>query len=104
MILVIHANMISLPKPTHVELIDNPLPTGTRYLIESFGIVGVDVFVMLSGWFLINTRIKSFLSLAFQVISLWGGVFFGILPFGQNEPFSEKSAGNYCIYQVGLVY
>ena len=73
MILVIHANMISLPKPTHVELIANPLPTGTRYLIESFGIVGVDVFVMLSGWFLINTRIKSFLSLAFQVISLCGG-------------------------------
>ena len=59
MILIIHANMISLPKPTHAELVVSPLSTATRYLIESFGIVGVDIFVMLSGWFLINSRLKA---------------------------------------------
>lgn len=85
MILIIHANMISLPKPTHAELVNSPLPTGTRYLIESFGIVGVDIFVMLSGWFLINSRLKSFLSLSFQVITLWGGCFFVFYLLGETQ-------------------
>ena len=76
MILVIHANMISLSRPTSAELIANPLATTTRYFIESLGIVGVDIFVLISGWFLINTRAKSFLSLFFQIMTLWGGYVF----------------------------
>lgn len=73
MILVIHANMISLSRPTSAELIANPLATTTRYFIESLGIVGVNIFVLISGWFLINTRSKSFLSLSFQILTLGGG-------------------------------
>ena len=85
MILIIHANMISLPKPTHAELVASPLSTATRYLIESFGIVGVDIFVMLSGWFLINSRLKSFLSLYFQIITLWGGAFLVFFLLGKTQ-------------------
>lgn len=75
MILVIHANMISLPRPTHLDSITSPSPVITRYFIESLGIVGVNVFVMISGWFLIHTRAKSFLSFLFQVMVFWGGIF-----------------------------
>jgi hypothetical protein len=32
--------------------------------------------VLISGWFLINTRAKSFLSLFFQILALWGGGIF----------------------------
>lgn len=75
MILVIHANMVSLTRPTLVDYESNPFAVVIRYFIESFGIVGVDIFVMISGWFLINTRAKSFLSLSFQILTLWGGHF-----------------------------
>lgn len=92
MILVIHANMIALQRPTTSELMSNPIATIVRYFIESFGIVGVDIFVMLSGWFLINTRRKSFLSFGFQIITLWGGAFLLYL-FGGREVISPKNLG-----------
>ena len=93
MILVILANMISLSRPTSAELIANPLATTTRYFIESLGIVGVDIFVMLSGWFLIiKTRRKSFLSFGFQIITLWGGAFLLFLILGR-EVISPKNLG-----------
>lgn len=90
MILVIHANMISLSRPTSAELIANPLATTTRYFIESFGIVGVDIFVLISGWFLINTRAKSFLSLFFQLLTLWGGAFLLMLFAGKTKMSLEN--------------
>ena len=90
MILVIHANMIAIPRPTSTEIISNPMAMTTRFFIESFGIVGVDIFILISGWFLINTRAKSFLSLGFQVLSLWGGTFL-LFFFAGKTDFSIKN-------------
>lgn len=90
MILVIHANMISLLRPTTDELLLNAIPTITRYFFESFGIVGVDIFVLISGWFLINTRAKSFFSFFFQILTLWGGIFLLML-FTGNTQLSVKN-------------
>ena len=83
MILVIHANMISLTRPVSMDFYNSPIPTITRYFIESLGIVGVDIFVMISGWFLVNTRIKSFLSIGFQIIMLWGGLIWSFYLWGR---------------------
>jgi len=85
MILVIHANMISLPKPTSIDLSTFPKATITRYLIESWGIVSVDCFVLISGWFLIKTRVKSILSFCFQIVFLWGGIFLFFLLEGKAD-------------------
>ena len=85
MILVIHANMISLSKPTSIDLLTYPEATITRYLIESWGIVSVDCFVLISGWFLIKTRVKSILSFCFQVVFLWGGGFLFFLLEGKAD-------------------
>lgn len=90
MILVIHANMIALQRPTSAELFSNSLATVTRYFIESFGIVGVNIFVMLSGWFLIKSRPKSFLSLFFQVLYFWGGGFLLFFLIGMSDFTSEN--------------
>lgn len=104
MILVIHANMVSLPHPTTDDLLSNTIPTITRYFIESFGIVGVDIFVLISGWFLINTRAKSFYSFFFQILMLWGGVFFTYALHGECATFSKECFRSPCIHEVGLVY
>lgn len=76
MIIIIHANMLSISRPTTIDLVNSPIQVITRYLIESFGIVGVDIFILISGWFLIRTRAKSFISFVFQIILLTGGVIF----------------------------
>ena len=103
MILVIHANMISLLRPTTDELLLNAIPTITRYFFESFGIVGVDIFVLISGWFLINTRAKSFFSFFFQILTLWGGDFFTYALHRKYATFCKECFRSICIHKVGLV-
>lgn len=68
MILVIHANFVALSKVDYCELVSNTLPALTRFFIESLGIVAVNVFVFISGWFGIRTRTKSVLSFAYQIL------------------------------------
>lgn len=85
MICVIHANMVSLPHPNTNDLLSSPIPTITRYFIESLGIVGVNIFVFISGWFTINTRKKSFYAFFFQILFLWGGSFLLFWIIGLTE-------------------
>ena len=81
MILVIHANFVSLPKIEYSELMTNTIPSVSRFFIESLGIVAVNVFVFISGWFGIKTRAKSVLSFIYLILwyLLGGGMLFIIL-------------------------
>ena len=89
MILIIHANMLSLTRPTTIDLANSPIQVITRYVIESFGIVGVDIFVLISGWFLIRTRAKSFIAFIFQIIFIMGGVIYLFVITGKITPKFE---------------
>ena len=82
MILVIHANFVALPKIGYEELTNNTAPSVTRYFIESLGIVAVNVFVFISGWFGINTRTMSVLSFIYQILFFLGGVGVLLILFG----------------------
>ena len=73
MILIIHANFVSLPRFEYDELISNTSSSLIRFLIESFGIVAVNIFVFISGWFGINTRKKSVLSFIYLILFYLGG-------------------------------
>lgn len=81
LILVIHANFVSLPKIEYVELMSNTLPSLTRFFIESLGIVAVNVFVFISGWFGVKTRKKSVFSFIYLILwyLLGGGIVFLLL-------------------------
>ena len=68
MILVIHANFVALPKIGYEELMSNTTPSVVRYFIESIGIVAVNVFVLISGWFGVRPRTKSVLSFIYQIL------------------------------------
>lgn len=87
MILVIHANFVSLPKIEYSELMSNTIPSVSRFFIESLGIVAVNVFVFISGWFGIKTRTKSVLSFIYLILwyLLGGGVLFILIG---NQTFS----------------
>ena len=81
MILVIHANFVSLPMIGYEELMLNTVPSVTRFFIESLGIVAVNVFVFISGWFGIRTRVRSVFSFIYLVLFylLGGGLLFILL-------------------------
>ena len=85
MILVIHANMVSIPQPTSSDLQIHFIPTTVRCFWECMGISFVNVFVLISGWFTINTRTKSVLSFIFQILFFWGGGFLLMLALGYSD-------------------
>ena len=85
MILVIHANFVALPRIDNNELVSNTIPSITRFFIESLGIVAVNVFVFISGWFGINASRKRIFSFIYMVLFflLGGGILFILL--GKNS-------------------
>lgn len=85
MVLVIHANFVSLPRPLTEALAIAPASTAFRYFVESLGIVCVDVFVLISGWFRVNTSLKSVLNFIFQVLFFWIGGYVVCLLLGKAE-------------------
>lgn len=85
LILVIHANMVSLPRPTSVDLSNDSLEVVFRYFMESIGIVSVNLFILISGWFTIKPNTKRMLSFIYQVVFLWGGMLLILAILGLNS-------------------
>ena len=76
LIMVVHANFRALPKPDAAAIAACPSSAFLQFLAEGFSIVGVNVFVMLSGWYGIKPRLLRFSELIFQIL------FFGLLCLG----------------------
>lgn len=73
MILIIHADFGILSVPSSEEMATDPFSTISRVFFEAFGIFGVNIFVAISGWFLINPNLERWLKFLFQCL------FFSIL-------------------------
>lgn len=63
-ILIVHSNYMGI-----TALYNRPydIESFTRFLIEAIGIVGVNCFILISGYFGIQLRVKKFISLIFQI-------------------------------------
>lgn len=70
LVLVVHADFLSLGAPNMDDLISSPCDTCLRVLIESLSIVCVNVFVLISGWFGIKSSLSRFLCFLFQIYFL----------------------------------
>lgn len=75
MILGLHANMFALGLPNKCDIIHNPTTSITRFFFEHICIMGVNIFVLISGWFGIRYRTKGLCSFLFQ------SLFFSIVIF-----------------------
>lgn len=73
MIVVFHCNYYSLGVPGKEEIISSPLLSFWRVFAEQICVVGVNVFVLISGWFGIKPSLKGLCSLLFQVF-FWGAI------------------------------
>lgn len=86
MILALHANQQSIGEPTVAAAIANPLQMFTRQFFQQLCEVGVNVFVLISGWFGIHPKKKSLCNLLFQVLFYSVGLFIVTYTFGQRLP------------------
>lgn len=85
MILLLHANFVALSYPTVEELEISPISQFLRLILESLCIVSVSIFVYISGWFKIRTKVKSVLYFLFQVVFFWGLVYFLLVLLGYAD-------------------
>ena len=67
-IMLVHANFRALHYPTADEMAVSPTGVFVRYLWESLFVLGVNAFVMLSGWYGIRFRLSRLWELLFQVL------------------------------------
>ena len=75
LVLVVHSCFKSVGYPNTADAIAKPLSIFSRYVLQSASIICVNVFVLLSGWYGIKTRIKSFCKFIFQVLFFSIGFF-----------------------------
>jgi hypothetical protein len=76
LVMIVHASYRALGLPTLEMLVEDPQSGFLRLLTESFSIMAVNVFVMLSGWYGIRLRWSRLAELLFQVL------FFGLVCVG----------------------
>ncbi|MDE7389273.1 MAG: acyltransferase [Muribaculaceae bacterium] len=66
MVLIVHADFLSLGRPTYDEYINTPMSSICRVFFETFAIICVNVFVLISGWFTIKSTLKGACNFLFQ--------------------------------------
>lgn len=68
MVLIVHADYAALGVPSANLLRDAPTAALCRVGFEQLAIVGVNTFVLISGWFGIRTTLRGVCNLLFQVV------------------------------------
>lgn len=76
LIMMVHASYRALPAPTPEAIAADSVSMFLQIMVESFTVVGVNVFVMLSGWYGIRLRWSRLAELLFQI------AFFTVLCLG----------------------
>lgn len=89
LVVLVHANYFSLGGIDRSDIIASPSSSFMRMFFEHLCIVGVNLFVLISGWFGIRPTVKGAISLLYQVLFysiliLAAGIIIGI-PIPKNE-------------------
>lgn len=97
MVLVLHADFLSIGDPDKNAFLTNPLDAWTRTVIESMTIVCVNVFVLISGWFGIKPTFKGLGNFVFQCAYFLFGTY-AFLVLTRQDPFTFKGlAACFCL-------
>ncbi|MDE6300847.1 MAG: hypothetical protein K2M19_03945 [Muribaculaceae bacterium] len=75
MIISVHADYWLLGMPTANDAITRPGSTFVRILIEQLTVVGPNIFILISGYFGIRPKFKSFSNLIFQILFFFAGTY-----------------------------
>lgn len=89
-VLIVHFDFGTFGVPVHADLLNSKSTAIVKCLIECFAIIGVNAFVLISGYFGVKIKINSVMNLLFQCffysvilyIVLW---ILALLTLMQNE-------------------
>lgn len=101
MVLIIHANYMGLGFPSQLNAINDSLTVLGRIYIEHLCIICVNVFILISGWFGITPKTKSFISFVVQIFT-YSLIIYLIAIFRNETTFSREGLENVLI--VGSQY
>ncbi len=90
LVLILHANYLTFRFPSSELLNSQPIGALGQIWSESLAIVGVNVFVLISGYFGIRLRIKGIVSLLFQAAFYTIGIYLTLIAL-DLEPFQTKA-------------
>lgn len=97
LVLVVHADFFSLQAPTPNEFHASRLPTIGRLFFESLSIGCVNMFVLISGWFGIRPKVRSFSNFLFQCLFFLIGIYAVCLAFGLADFSLRGVAGCFAL-------
>ena len=75
LVLVVHADYLSLGRPTQIEIMQEPISSIGRIFFQAMSIACVNIFILISGWFGIKPSIKSFSNFIFQCLFFYIGIY-----------------------------
>lgn len=82
LVMFFHSDFLSLGRPLRSDLINNTIGTSFKIMVESACSVCVNVFVLISGWFLINPSRKGLCKYLFQCFFFLIGIYLFFLLCG----------------------
>lgn len=85
LVLVLHANFMSIGIPSSEEISVSPLFSFFRFFCESLSIICVNVFILISGWFGIQPRLLRLSELGFQTLFLGSFIYIILKLFGHVD-------------------
>ncbi len=85
LVLTVHAGFYSLGMPTLAETIMAPVPSFTRIFFQAVSVIAVLVFVLISGWFGIRTKMKSIVNFLLQCLFYSVAIFVVMLALGRAQ-------------------
>lgn len=91
LVLIVHADFLALGAPDVVAVKTHPYSSLARDLVQSFALVCVNVYIMISGYFGIRTRWKSVLAFVFMVVFWRVLIFFGYDATGGPRPHNSMT-------------
>lgn len=103
-ILLLHANNTVFNYLTPETVLGNPRHALPFLGVESLANIGVDVFVLISGWFGIRARLRGGVNVLFQPV-FYSVLFIGLcLVTGIGEPLHPKSLANVALFTKNYWY
>jgi len=84
-VLIGHANGVVLGLPVMEDFQDDPLGSFCRILFTSLAVGGVNIFILISGWFGIHATKKGAAKFLFQVLFLLWGIYLVSILFGKEK-------------------
>ena len=85
LVLIVHADFTSIGCPNIEDIETSPISSFFRILTQSLSLICVNLFVLISGYFGINPKSKSILSLIFQVFFFRCIAFIFIIGLGLSQ-------------------